>query len=417
MLNLLQGRLVAIRVILLTAALSLTAVGILTIYAVGHPQQSWTYTADRHSDTADLWKKQVAFAGFGLAALIGINLIGYRQLGQAGYWIYAAVLVLLAVLLLDKVVDLPFVPVINGARRWLRISMGPLSLNIQPSELCKPAYVLALAWYLRYRSNYRSIMALIGPFILTILPIALILLEPDLGTVLLMMPLFFVMLFMAGVKVRHLLLIILACLAVSPLLWFKMQPYQRLRISSVLLQNDWLRRKAEENSALSRILVGGNFSERKWRSGWGYHLIRSKYAVASGGATGYGFGQGPFVKYDFLPERHNDFIFAIIANQWGFFGCLAVLALFLILLWCGLEIASANTDPFARLLAAGITTIFAIQIIVNVAMTLGLMPITGITLPFVSYGGSSLLVSMLCVGLLNNIGRWRPFTVAPRRVL
>ncbi|MFH1371990.1 MAG: FtsW/RodA/SpoVE family cell cycle protein [Planctomycetota bacterium] len=421
MFNLLQGRLVTIRVILLAVTLTLAVVGIVTIYAVGHPGQpapGGVEAADspgQSGDLADLWKKQLAFAGFGFAALVAINLVGYRQLGQAGYWIYAAVMVLLAVLLFDKLVDLPFVPVINGARRWLRISIGPLSLNIQPSELCKPAYVLALAWYLRYRSNYRSFRALIGPFVLTILPTALILLEPDLGTVLLMMPLFFVMLFVAGAKVKHLLMIILACLAISPLLWFKMQPYQRLRISSVLLQNDRLRQKAEENSALSRILVGGNFSERKWRSGWGYHLIRSKYAVASGGAAGYGFGRGPFVKYNFLPERHNDFIFAIIAHQWGFFGCLAVLALYLIMLWCGLEIAVANTDPFARLLAAGIVTIFAIQIIVNVAMTLGLMPITGITLPFVSYGGSSLLVSMLCAGLLNNIGRWRPFTVAPKR--
>jgi rod shape determining protein RodA len=194
-----------------------------------------------------------------------------------------------------------------------------------------------------------------------------------------------------------------------------MQPYQRLRVSSVLLQNDWLRGKAEENSALAKILVGGKFSERKWRSGWGYHLIRSKYAVASGGAGGYGFGEGPFVKYNFLPERHNDFVFAVIAHQWGFFGCVAVLTLYLIILWCGLEIAAANTDPFARLLATGIVAIFAIQVIVNVAMTLGLMPITGITLPFISYGGSSLLVSLLCVGLLNNVGRWRPFTVAPKR--
>jgi cell division protein FtsW (lipid II flippase) len=437
MFGLLEGRLVAIRVVLLAATLALVTVGIATIYAVGHPEQpappalssvegpvssavegsevKASDSLNQSGDLADLWKKQLAFAGFGLAALIAVNFVGYRHLGRAGYWIYAAVLVLLGVLLVDIFVDLPFVSVINGARRWLRASMGPLSLNIQPSELCKPAYVLALAWYLRYRSNYRSFKALIGPFVLTILPMAMILLEPDLGTVLLMMPLFFVMLFVAGAKVRHLLMIILACLVISPLLWFKMQPYQRLRISSVLLQNDRLRQKAEQNTALGRILVGGNFSERKWQSGWGYHLIRSKYAVASGGATGYGFRQGPFVKYDFLPERHNDFIFAIIAHQWGFFGCVAVLGLYVILLWCGLEIAAANTDPFARLLAAGIVTIFAIQIIVNVAMTVGLMPITGITLPFVSYGGSSLLVSMLCVGLLNNVGRRWPFTVAPRR--
>ena len=428
MFGLLEGRLVAIRVILLAATLTLAAVGILSIYAVGHPgqtpptevkvadsaEQLYRPSSDTSGELANLWKKQLAFAGFALAALIAINLIGYRLLGQAGYWIYAAVLVLLGVLLIDKFVDLPFVPFINGARRWMRVSIGPLSLNIQPSELCKPAYVLALAWYLRYRSNYRSFRALTGPFVLTILPMAMILLEPDLGTVLLMMPVFLVMLFMAGAKVKHLLMIILAGLLISPLLWFKMQPYQRLRISSVLLQNEWFRQKAERHSALSRILVGGSFSERKWQSGWGYHLIRSKYAVASGGATGYGFRQGPFVKYDFLPERHNDFIFAIIAHQWGFFGCIAVLMLYMILLWCGLEIAAANTDPFARLLASGIVTIFAIQIIVNVAMTVGLMPITGITLPFVSYGGSSLLVSMLCVGLLNNVGRQWPFTVAPR---
>ena len=108
-------------------------------------------------------------------------------------------------------------------------------------------------------------------------------------------------------------------------------------------------------------------------------------------------------------------MFSIIANQWGFVGCLAVLLLYVILLVCGLEIAGATTDPFGRLLAAGIVTMFAIQVIANVAMTLGLTPITGITLPFISYGGSSLAFSMLCVGLLNNVGRWRPFSVAPRR--
>jgi rod shape determining protein RodA len=230
-----------------------------------------------------------------------------------------------------------------------------------------------------------------------------------------MMPVFFAMLFVAGAKVRHLAIMLLAALLISPLLWHKMQPYQRLRISSVLLQSGWLRQKAEQHPALGRMLVGTNFSAKKWKDDWGYHLIRSKYAVASGGADGYGFRRGPFVKYNFLPERHNDFIFAIIAHQWGFVGCIAVLALYIILLWCGLEIAGASTDPFARLLAIGIVAMFAIQVIVNVTMTLGLMPITGLTLPFLSYGGSSLMVSMACIGLLNNVGRWRPFTVAPRR--
>ncbi len=410
MLALLKGQLVAIRVVLLAATLALTIVGILTIYAVGHPG------VGQPADLANLWKKQLAFAVMGFAVLVAVNLVSYRRLGQASYLIYAAVLVLLAVLLVSKYVfELPFAPETKGAYRWIKISIAGYALpSIQPSEICKPAYILALAWYLRYRSNYRNFRALIGPFILTLLPTALILLEPDLGTVLLMMPIFFAMLFVAGAKARHLALIVLAALLISPLLWHKMQPYQRLRISSVLLQSDWLRQKAEQHPALGRMLVGSNFSAKKWKNDWGYHLIRSKYAVASGGLDGYGFRRGPFVKYNFLPERHNDFIFAMIAHQWGFYGCIAVLSLYLILLWCGLEIAGANTDPFGRLLAAGIVSMFAIQLIVNVAMTVGLMPITGLTLPFLSYGGSSILVSMLCVGLLNNVGRWRPFTVAPR---
>jgi rod shape determining protein RodA len=243
---------------------------------------------------------------------------------------------------------------------------------------------------------------------------ALILLEPDLGTVLLMMPVLFAMLFAAGAKTKHLVMIIVATLLISPLLWHKMQPYQRLRISSVLLQSEWLREKAEKHPALGNLLVGTNFSSKRWQDDWGYHLIRSKYAVASGEMFGFGFGRGPFLKYNFLPERHNDFIFAIIAHQWGFLGCIAVLTLYVILLWCGLEIAGENKDPFARLATVGIVTVFAIQVIVNVTMTIGIMPITGLTLPFVSYGGSSLLVSMIFTGLLNNLGRSRPFTLAPR---
>jgi len=194
-----------------------------------------------------------------------------------------------------------------------------------------------------------------------------------------------------------------------------MKPYQRTRISSVLLQNEWVQEKAEHYPTLGKILVGKKFSTRQWKEDWGYHLMRSKFAVASGGVKGYGFRQGPFIKYDFLPARHNDFIFAIIAHQWGFVGCAGLLGLYVVIIGCGLEIAGNNTDPFGRLLAVGITAMFAVEIIINVSMTLGLMPITGLTLPLVSYGGSSLLVSMASVGLLNNVGRCRPFSVARKR--
>jgi len=415
MLNFLKGRLLSVRICLLLAVLGLIAIGIGTIYAVGHPSDpspaSQTEGLDKY------WEKQLIFAAIGVVGFIAANLINYRRFGGASYWIYGLVLLLLGVLLVGRyVVNLPFVPERNGAHRWIIFKMGGRTLPaLQPSEICKVAYILALAWYLRYRSNYRNFKALIGPFILTLLPMVLILHEPDLGTVLLMMPILFTVLFMAGAKVKHLLIVILLTILVSPILWYKMRPYQKSRISSVLLQSSWIRSKAEQNATLGKILVGRKFSSKQWKNDWGYHLIRSKYAVASGGtncAKGYGFRQGPFVKYNFLPERHNDFIFAIIAHQWGIWGCLVVLGLYAIIVFCGLEIAGNNTDPFGRLLAVGIVAMFTIHILINVSMTVGLMPITGLTLPLISYGGSSLLVSMFSIGLLNNVGRGRPFSVA-----
>lgn len=390
----------------------LVGIGIATIYSVGNPAE--LSPASETSNLSNLWKTQIQNTGVAILGFIAINLVNYRRLGSISYWFFAGVLILLAYLLFSRYLGgLPFAPASRqGVYRWIAIPKLP---RIQPSEFCKLAYIVVLAWYLRYRSNYRRLSALIGPFALTLLPMVLILLEPDLGTVLLMMPILFTMLFVAGAKVKHLLIIILMALLVSPLLWSKMRIYQRIRISSVVLQNNWVREKAEKYPWLGQVLVGTKFSEKQWKSEWGWHLIRSKYAVASGGIKGYGFRKGPFVKYNFLQERHNDFIFAIIAQQWGFLGCLGLLSLYIIIVICGLEIAVHNSDPFGKLLAVGIVAMFVVEVIVNVGMTLGLMPITGLTLPLISYGGSSLLVSMVSIGLLNNIGRCRPFTVAPKK--
>ncbi|HPS54568.1 MAG TPA: FtsW/RodA/SpoVE family cell cycle protein, partial [Sedimentisphaerales bacterium] len=241
------------------------------------------------------------------------------------------------------------------------------------------------------------------------------LLEPDLGTVMLTMPILFVMLYMAGAKVKHLLVIILMGVLISPVLWGQIHPYQRLRISSVLLQSEWIRDKAASNPKFANILVGREFSEKQWERGAGFHLIRSKYAIASGGLTGYGYRKGPFIKYNFfLPERHTDFIFAIIAHQWGFLGSIALLGIYGTLISCAAVIAANNTDPFARLVVMGIVTMFSVETLINISMTLGLMPITGLTLPFVSYGGSSLLTHSIALGLLNNIGRSRLLSVASK---
>lgn len=411
----LKGHLRVIRLCLLAATLALIAIGIATIYSVGHPAEP--SPASQTEDLTNFWKKQAVFAVIAFVAFITVNMVNYRRLGEVSYWIYAFVLLLLAALLLNKLVDIRIgnlltMPLRRGTRRWIQLTISGQSISLQPSEICKLAYILALAWYLRYQSNYRNFRALIGPFILTLLPMVLILLEPDLGTVMLMMPVLFSMLFVAGAKVKHLLIIVFMAILVSPLLWSRMEHYQRTRVSSVLLQSSWIRQKAEQHPTLGKILVGTKFSEKLWKSDWGYQLIRSKYAVASGGAKGYGFRRGPFVKYDFLDARHNDFIFAIIAEQWGFWGCLALFALYGIIVGCGLKIAIHNTDPFGRLLVVGIVAMFVVEVIVNVSMTVGLMPITGLTLPFVSYGGSSLLVSMAAVGLLNNVGRRRPLHLA-----
>ena len=395
---------------MLAATALLLGVGIATIYAAGHPLGT-----NEISNLAGAWQKQLLFAAIGLVGFLAINTVSYRKIGSVSYWLYGFTLLLLVLLLVGKYIPLSFVPRINGTYRWIRLHRS--LPQIQPSELCKLVYIISLAWYLRYRSNYRSFKSLIGPFVLTVVPMGLILLEPDLGTVLLMMPILFLMLFVAGVKGRHLLIIILMGLAISPLMWLKMHSYQRIRISCVLLQNAKVRQLASDHAKFGELLIGKGkkFNQRQWQNRWGYQLNHSKYALAGGGLTGYGWRRGPALKYNFmLPFRHTDFIFALIAQQWGLLGCAGLLGLYAIIITCGLEIATHNKDPFGRLLAIGIVGMLTCQVLVNTAMTLGLMPITGLTLPLVSYGGSSLLVSMASVGLLNNIGRSRPFSVAPK---
>ncbi len=404
-----KGRLTVVRLVMLAATAALITMGIMTIYATEHPAESiHSHNPPRLYES---WQRQIIFVLVGAVAIILINAIHYRRLGPASYWLYAGILVLLVVLLLGKLLDIPFVPQRRGVHRWIQIPWLSF-VRMQPSEFCKLVYILALAWYLRYRSNYRRFAALVGPFVLTLLPMVLILAEPDLGTALLMMPVFFTMLFIAGAKSKHLIVVVLLAVLVAPLIWHHLPDYQRMRISSVLLQNAWIREKARSNQPFKNILVGRRYNIKNWETNEGYQLMHSKFAVASGGLSGQGYRRGPYVKYDFLPDRHNDFIFATIAHQWGFLGALVLLGLYAILIACALEIASNNTDPFGRYVVVGIIAMFVVEVIVNISMTIGLMPITGLTLPLVSYGGSSLVVSMAAVGLLNNIGRSRPFTLA-----
>ncbi|MFI4912297.1 MAG: FtsW/RodA/SpoVE family cell cycle protein [Sedimentisphaeraceae bacterium JB056] len=400
MFDIISGRLAFLRLTMLLSAITLMGIGMLCIYAA-QPEENF-------------WIKQLVYIIIGLVGFLSVNSLHYRLLGPLSYWLYGIIIILLGVLLLGKFLPMPefwrsIVPVINGSRRWIRIA----GIQVQPSEFCKIAYILSLSWYLRYRSNYRTLKGLIGPFGLTLLAMMLIILEPDLGTVLLMMPILFATLFAAGAKKWHLITIILLGVLASPLLWMNMHAYQRMRIASVLLQNDKIYNAAKNNEKLAEALAGSSANLIRWKRDKGYHLMHSKQAIASGGVFGYGFGKGPYLSGDslHLPEAHNDFIFALIAHQWGLVGCLFVFFLYCIIAACGLEIAWNNTDPYGRLIAIGIVAMLMVQVVVNTSMTMGLMPITGLTLPLVSYGGSSLIVNMIAVGLLNNIGRDRPFII------
>ncbi len=368
--------------VILAAALLLTVFGLLSIYAGEAGPDS------RPANTM----KQLAFLAVGLGGFLVVQLVGYRRIGYWAYPLFGLILVLLALLVLAR--KFPMAPLIEPRRnayRW--IVLGPVSFQV--SEYAKIIYILALSAYLRYRTNYRTLRGLLGPFALTLVPVALILKEPDLGTSILLLPTLFVMLFVAGAKIKHLLLI-LALGAVSvPVFYYSplMNNYQRTRIQSLFRQED---------------------TDKRWRLNAGYQLNQSKIALGSGQFAGRGFRGSAFFRYNLLPEEHNDFIFAVIGNQWGFIGCMVILFCYLVILAAGLTIASMTADPFGRLLAVGVCALIFAQTVINVGMTIGLMPITGMSLPFVSMGGSGLVAGYLAIGLLADVARRRPVSIAPK---
>jgi len=402
--------------IILLPVLPLCAAGLFTIQATNSPEQI--------SELAEETIKQLAFAAAGIGCMILTATIGYQRIGRLSYIIFVVSILVLACLVIDRWFDLPFVPVKRNTRRWIQFG----SLQVQPSEMMKVAYVLALAWYLRYRSNYRTLFGLVPPFVLTLVPMALIKLQPDLGTLLLFLPVLFVVLYAAGAKAKHLIAVIVMGLLCSPLFWTKIEPYQQLRITSVMLQNKAVREYLSEPMPSRPDLLTRweyfrpkEFSQSRWMlelANWenvtGYQLTRSKIAVGSGGPFGQGSARGVFVEYEFLPERHNDFIFAMIGHQWGIIGGILTLACYGLIVVLGYEIAVLTREPFGRLVAVGLTTMLAFQAITNICMAIGLGPVTGVTLPFVSAGGSSLVINFISLGLIVSVARDRPLLFANR---
>lgn len=361
-------------------ALALTALGLYCIYT----------TENQDGKPLTQSKSQTAFIVLGLVACAATATVGHARIGQFAYPLFGVTLALLVLLVIARKVNLaPIIPLKRNTARW--VEFGPV--RIQPSELAKVVYILALANYLKFRSSYRTLKGLLGPFALTIIPMGLILVEPDLGTSLLLLPTLFIMLFAAGARRRHLATLLALGLLAAPAFYVSglMSPYQKERVEGLVRQND---------------------DDPRWQKGPGFQLRQSKIAIGAGGWTGQTGDDAAFFRHDLLPEEHNDFIFAVIGHQYGFAGAtLAVLA-YMLLIFCGLMIASATDDPFARLLAVGVCAIIGAQTFINIGMTIGLMPITGMTLPFVSSGGSSLVTNYIAIGLLLSVSRRRPILIA-----
>ena len=350
--------------------------------------------------------KQIITMLLGCVVSLVILRFGYGWCAEYAYVIFALAVLALIPLVLARYVSFgSLIPYRRGSYRWINLRF----FQLQPSEFMKVAYIIGLAAYLRYRRNHRTFRGLLIPLAGSLGPMLLILLEPDLGTVLLL----FAMLFVAGAKMRHFVLLGLVALAVTPVFWHGLHPYQRSRILGVVLQSDSLRAAIEAEPEKYSFLATKQ-QAREWSVSSGMQLVRSKAALGSGGLTGHGWASGTYIEYNFLPDKHNDFIFAIIGHQWGLVGCLLVLICYFIIVMAGLEIAAGTTEPFARLLAVGVVALIAAQVTINVGMTIGLMPITGMTLPLVSYGGSSLLVNMIGIALLLSVSRHRPFLLASR---
>jgi rod shape determining protein RodA len=336
--------------------------------------------------------RQITGIVVGAAAGAVVLLVPYKSLVSRAYLFYAFNLVLLALVLVAG-------PMRNESQRWLTL----FGFDFQPSELMKLTLVLTLARFIRFRSSYKTFRGLWAPFGLTLLPMALILKQPDLGTALLCIPILFTMLFVAGARARHLAtIVLLGTLSMFPVYLWSLKPYQKSRIDGFLAQLGIEERDDTAQTEAERI-ERKKANRKALTNKENYQVTKSKVAIGSGGLGGVGHGRGEEHALYWVPERHTDFIFAGVANEWGLMGSLAVLALFGWLLAAILGVALRQRDPAGRLICIGVFALFGFQAFINIAMTVGLMPVTGLTLPFMSHGRSSVVVSILAVALVCNV--------------
>ena len=364
----------------LGASLALTALGVLCI--------NLTEGVDS-TGVGGFALRQLVFLPVGLLAAVIAATPHYKWVGRMTPTLVVLTLGMLLFVMLPVAPDWLVKPK-NGARRWINLGVA----DFQPSEIAKVVYILMLARYLRFRKNYRRLRGLAPPLALTFLPMALIVIEPDLGTALLFLPTFFAVLIAAGAKLKHLALLVLAAAMLAPAMYPVLEPHQRDRVSAMWNQIRGDRRSADSIN---------------------YQGFQAITLVGAGGVTGLGPQLSrAVVDFNNLPEDHNDMIFAVIVDRFGLLGAGLTVALYLAWIGGALWVAASCKDPFGRLVVVGLASMVGAQAFLNIAMTIGLAPITGMTLPFVSYGGSSLVVAYLMTGLILSVAMRRPAYLARR---
>ena len=352
--------------VLLGTTLVLAAIGVATVYSATH--------AGRLNG---LHVKQLYLVGAGLLGMVLSLLVDYRRLADRAVLLYVLSVGVLAYVLF-------FGPVIAGTRRWILLGSAHGSFQLQPSEFVKIAAALLMAKVFA-ESNRESLglRDIMGPAAATFLLVALIARGPDLGTAVCLLPPFLTVAFLAGLRMRAVFALVLALFVVSGLAWPYLKDYQRTRVYTFL-----------DPSLDPR--------------GAGYQKIQSQIAVGSGGLAGKGFTEGSQAQLGYLPARHTDFIFSVLAEEMGFLGVSFTLGLYLFWLWRILETAQLARDRVGAFLCAAIAAGFAFQVVYNSAMVAGLVPVKGLPLPLMSSGGSSVLASLISVGLVLNV-RMRRF--------
>ena len=372
--------------LVLTAAF-IILYGLIVIYSATKPVQVLGSAGSSGADSFIYVKKQLLNVFLGLAAMVFMVRINYEELAKRVKVLYALNLVLLLAVILIGRTEL-------GATRW--ISIGPF--NFQPSEFSKLLMIICYAAFLVQRGGkLQHLRDLVPSFVFFGLPMLLVLKQPDLGTSMVFAAIMFGMLFAAGARPLLLAGLILGGLAIISLwiwahfwflahtsfnLWVPLKEYQLKRL--IIFLNPW----------------------QDWH-GDGYHIIQSQIAIGQGGFWGRGLFQGSQTHGEFLPIQETDFIFSVVGEELGFVGALALLGLFFLLIYRFIDIAVNAKDNFGYLLCAGIASMVTFHVVVNIGMTTGIMPVTGIPLPMFSYGGSSMITNLAAIGLVLNVNMRR----------